>query len=73
MNIKIYSWSKWDDDGLIEVKVSKEILKEFANKYEEKIDQAIRYKRYEEASKLISDRKALIEKIKEAYDGTSID
>lgn len=71
--IKLRSWAKWDDDGLIEISVDKDVLKTFVKDIELQIAEAVFNKNYSLASELIIKRKALVEKLEEYNNGKSAD
>ena len=63
--IKLRSWSKWDDDGLIEVLIDEDVLKGYVKDLEMQIAEAIMNKNYSLASDLIREREEVVEKLEE--------
>lgn len=73
MKAKVYSYSDWDKDGLVEVHIDDVLLKMIINMYEEKIDVLISNNAYDSALEFLKERKGLAEKLEELKDGKSAD
>ena len=63
--IKLRSWSKWDEEGFIEVLVDENVLKGYVKDLEMQIAEAIMNKNYSLASDLIREREEVVEKLEE--------
>ena len=63
MKVKVRSWSKWDEDGLIEVMVDKDVLREYVKDLEKQISDAIFNKKYTKAYELIGEREKIVEQL----------
>jgi len=71
--IEIKSWSNWNDEGLIDVFVDEDVLRGYVKDLEMQIADAVMNKNYTEASKLISKREKVVEKLEELKHGKSAD
>ena len=71
--IKVRSWSKWDEDELIEVMVDKDVLRGYVKDLEMQIADAVLNKNYTKTSELINERSEVVEKLEELKNGKSAD
>jgi hypothetical protein len=73
MKAKVYSFSEWDKDGLIEVHIDQDLLANIIDMYEADIQRTIKDQQYDLGLELIKERKELFEKLGELLYGKSAD
>ena len=73
MKAKVYSFSEWDKDGLIEVHIDQDLLAHIIDMYEADIQRTIKDQQYDLGLELIKERKELFEKLGELLYGKSAD
>ena len=73
MKAKVYSFSEWDKDGLIEVHIDQDLLANIIDMYEADIQRTIKDQKYDLGLELIKERKELFEKLGELLYGKSAD
>lgn len=74
MKTKVYSFSEWDKDGLLEIHVDEVMLIKIVHMYESMVDSVINNDcSYNCAFELLKDRNDLVEKLEELKNGKSAD
>ena len=73
MKAKVYSFSEWDKDGLLEVHIDQDLLANIIDMYEADIQRTIKDQQYDLGLELIKERKELFEKLGELLYGKSAD
>ena len=73
MKAKVYSFSEWDKDGLIEVHIDQDLMANIIDMYEADIQRTIKDQKYDLGLELIKERKELFEKLGELLYGKSAD
>lgn len=75
MKAKVYDWDEFNSDGLLQVRVDREVLELIVEYFNAKIEEAVKDKNveeltanYEELGELIRERRALVKKLKEGQE-----